>query len=143
MGSFLEKSFATGRPPTPAPRPCCTPCSPRRDPATRRLQVARLLVEQLQARPRSLAVNGERRGRTMTASAKPAARPPWVGQSRRRTEDPRLLRGRGRYIDDLEPLRGIVHAAILRSPHAHARIVSIDPAAARQAPGVLGVLTGE
>lgn len=66
-----------------------------------------------------------------------------VGQSSRRVEDPRLLTGKGRFIDDLEPVANIAHAAILRSTHAHARIVSIDAAAAREAPGVLGVLTGE
>jgi 2-furoyl-CoA dehydrogenase large subunit len=66
-----------------------------------------------------------------------------VGQSSKRVEDPRLLTGKGRFIDDLEPVANIAHAAILRSPHAHARIVSTETSAAREAPGVLGVLTGE
>jgi 2-furoyl-CoA dehydrogenase large subunit len=69
--------------------------------------------------------------------------PRWVGQSLRRTEDPRLLTGAGRFIDDLAPEPGMVQAAILRSPHAHARVVSVDAAAALRLPGVLGVLTGE
>ena len=66
-----------------------------------------------------------------------------VGQSVRRVEDARLLTGNGRFIDDLEPVADIAHAAILRSTQAHARITSIDVTAARESPGVLGVLTGE
>jgi carbon-monoxide dehydrogenase large subunit len=64
-----------------------------------------------------------------------------IGQPVRRKEDLRLLTGRGRYVDDLAP-PGLAHAAIVRSPHAHARIVSLDIAAARAAPGVITVLTG-
>ncbi len=66
----------------------------------------------------------------------------WLGQSIERVEDANLLTGRGRYIDDLAVRTGTLHAAILRSPHAHARIRSIDVAAARTAPGVGAVLTG-
>lgn len=51
--------------------------------------------------------------------------------------------GKGRFIDDLEPLADIAHAAILRSTQAHARIVSLDASEAEGAPGVQGVLTGE
>jgi 2-furoyl-CoA dehydrogenase large subunit len=61
----------------------------------------------------------------------------------RRTEDRRLLTGAGHFIDDLQPVGGIVEAAILRSPHPHARIISIDTSKAEQAPGVLGTLTGQ
>src|ERR1019366_7410168 len=57
-------------------------------------------------------------------------------------EDGALLTGRGRFIDDLGVDIGTLHAAILRSPHAHADVVSIDTAAARKAPGVVTVLTG-
>ncbi|NMI01625.1 xanthine dehydrogenase family protein molybdopterin-binding subunit [Pseudonocardia acidicola] len=65
----------------------------------------------------------------------------WVGQSIRRVEDPKFLRGKGGYIADLvEP--GMLHAAVLRSPHAHARITRIDTAAALAAPGVHTVITG-
>ncbi len=67
----------------------------------------------------------------------------WTGQSILRVEDPALLSGRGRFIDDISVRPGTSHAAILRSPHAHARIVSIDTAAAKQARGVYDVLTGE
>ena len=65
----------------------------------------------------------------------------WVGKSMNRVEDPRLLRGEGRYIDDIT-LPGMAHAAVLRSPHAHARIVSIDISRAEHLPGVIKVLTG-
>ena len=58
-----------------------------------------------------------------------------------RTEDPRLLRGTGRFVDDITLARQ-AHAYILRSPHAHARIRSIDTSAARDAPGVIDVVTG-
>ena len=65
-----------------------------------------------------------------------------IGQPVRRREDRRLLTGRGRYSDDLN-LPGQAYAVMVRSPHAHARIRSIDAAAARAAPGVLAVLDGK
>ncbi len=64
-----------------------------------------------------------------------------VGQPVPRTEDPRLLTGRGRYVDDLR-LPGMARAFLLRSPYAHARLRGIDAAAATAMPGVLAVLTG-
>jgi 2-furoyl-CoA dehydrogenase large subunit len=72
----------------------------------------------------------------------PATTKSWVGQSIERVEDLTLLAGRGRYIDDIAVRPGTLHAAILRSPHAHARIGAIDATAARQAPGVAAVITG-
>ena len=71
-----------------------------------------------------------------------AARP-WVGQSVLRVEDEALLRGQGRFMDDLDPVPHARHAAIVRSPFAHARINSVDVSAALELPGVLGVLTGD
>jgi aerobic carbon-monoxide dehydrogenase large subunit len=65
-----------------------------------------------------------------------------LGQAVPRTEDPRLLTGRGRYTDDFV-LPRVAHAHVLRSPHAHARIRSVDIRGAQQMPGVLAVLTGE
>ena len=65
-----------------------------------------------------------------------------VGQAIKRREDPRLLRGQGRYMDDIV-IPGTVHVKILRSPLAHARIVGVDTSKAAEAPGVLGVYTGE
>ena len=65
-----------------------------------------------------------------------------VGARIKRREDPGLMRGLGQYVDDVK-LPEILHVAILRSPHGHARIKSIDTAAARQHPGVVAVFTGE
>src|SRR6266446_2963859 len=65
-----------------------------------------------------------------------------LGQAVPRTEDPRLLTGRGRYTDDFV-LPRLAHAHVLRSPHAYARIRLIDILAAQQMPDVLAVLTGE
>jgi carbon-monoxide dehydrogenase large subunit len=64
-----------------------------------------------------------------------------IGQSVSRFEDPRLIRGGGRYVDDIA-LPRMAYAVVLRSPHAHARLRAIDTAAAKAAPGVLAVLTG-
>jgi carbon-monoxide dehydrogenase large subunit len=64
-----------------------------------------------------------------------------LGQSVPRFEDPRLLRGGGRYVDDMV-LPRMAFGHVLRSPHAHARIRAIDTTAAVAAPGVLAVLTG-
>jgi aerobic carbon-monoxide dehydrogenase large subunit len=64
-----------------------------------------------------------------------------IGQSVSRFEDPRLLKGGGRYVADMV-LPGMVFGHVLRSPHAHARIRSIDVSRAKAAPGVLVVLTG-
>ncbi len=72
----------------------------------------------------------------------PADRSNHVGRALRRKEDPKLITGRARYVDDIT-LPGTVWAALVRSPEAHARIVSIDSSAARQAPGVVAVFTGE
>jgi carbon-monoxide dehydrogenase large subunit len=65
-----------------------------------------------------------------------------IGRAELRREDRRLLTGRGRFIDDIE-VRSALHACFVRSPHAHARILSIDTAAALQMPGVVAVLTGK
>jgi CO/xanthine dehydrogenase Mo-binding subunit len=64
-----------------------------------------------------------------------------IGQSVLRREDPRLLRGQGRFFDDLK-LADQLYVAIVRSPHAHADITGIDTRAALQMPGVHAVLTG-
>ena len=64
----------------------------------------------------------------------------FVGQSVTRVEDDRLLRGKGRYVADIEP-EGVLHAAFLRSPYAHATIRGIDASAAKRAPGIEAVFT--
>jgi 2-furoyl-CoA dehydrogenase large subunit len=66
----------------------------------------------------------------------------WCGQSIERVEDGPLLTGHGRFIDDLGVRPGTLHAAILRSPHAHAKIRTTDVKAASRAPGVAAVITG-
>src|SRR6266704_6226563 len=64
----------------------------------------------------------------------------WFGASIPRNEDPRLLRGKGSFVDDID-LPEQLHAAVLRSTHARARILNIDASAARELPGVHLVLT--
>ncbi len=65
----------------------------------------------------------------------------YVGQPMKAIEDPRLVTGRGAFVDDIT-LPDMLHAAVLRSPYAHARIRAIDVSAARAMPGVMAVLTG-
>jgi len=65
-----------------------------------------------------------------------------VGTPVQRVEDQRILRGRGRYMDDMV-LPGMVHAAFVRSPHPHARITRVDTSAAKGLPGVVAVFTAE
>ena len=65
----------------------------------------------------------------------------WIGKSMKRVEDPRILAGKGRYVDDVV-LPHMAHAAVLRSPHAHARIKSINTSKAEALPGVILVITG-
>jgi carbon-monoxide dehydrogenase large subunit len=65
----------------------------------------------------------------------------WIGRPLKRREDRRLLLGSGRYVDDLQP-PGCAHVALLRSPHAHARIVRVDLERAGRAPGVITAVTG-
>ncbi len=67
----------------------------------------------------------------------------YVGQSVERVEDARLLTGRARFADHYPTPTGTLHAAVLRSPHAHADIVAIDLAKAKALPGVRAVYTGE
>ena len=68
---------------------------------------------------------------------------PWLGRSLERREDAALLTGAGRFADDVGTKPGTLHAAFLRSPHAHAKLLSIDVNAALAMPGVRAVLTGE
>src|SRR5436190_2605094 len=65
-----------------------------------------------------------------------------MGKSVRRKEDPRFLRGKGNYIDDLK-LPGMLYMDIVRSPYAHAKITSIDASEALRVPGVAAVVTGK
>src|SRR5580704_8221172 len=63
-----------------------------------------------------------------------------IGRSLTRFEDDRFLRGKGRFVDDID-VPGQLHAVVVRSPHGHAEIAGIDTAAARGLPGVHGVFT--
>ena len=65
----------------------------------------------------------------------------YTGASIKRSEDPRILTGKGRYVDDIK-LPGMLHAAFVRSPMAHGRVLSVDVAAARALPGVVAAFTG-
>jgi carbon-monoxide dehydrogenase large subunit len=65
----------------------------------------------------------------------------YTGASIKRSEDPRILTGAGRYVDDIK-LPGMLHAAFVRSPMAHAGLLSVDVSAAQALPGVVAVLTG-
>jgi aerobic carbon-monoxide dehydrogenase large subunit len=65
-----------------------------------------------------------------------------IGQRVLRNEDPRLLTGQAQFVDDVE-IPGLLHAAFLRSDHAHARLLGLDVSAARQRPGVVAVFTAE
>ena len=65
----------------------------------------------------------------------------YTGTSVKRAEDPRILTGAGRYVDDVK-LPGMLHAAFVRSPLAHGRVLSVDASAARELPGVVAVFTG-
>ncbi|MGB3072419.1 MAG: xanthine dehydrogenase family protein molybdopterin-binding subunit [Ottowia sp.] len=65
-----------------------------------------------------------------------------IGGQQPRKEDARLLTGRGRYVDDIV-VDGALHACFVRSPHAHARLVSIDALAALEMPGVVAVVSGK
>src|SRR5215510_5439600 len=65
-----------------------------------------------------------------------------MGHSIKRKEDPRFIRGQGRYVDDIQ-LPGMLYLDIVRSPFAHARITSINTERAMKVPGVLAVITGD
>ncbi|NKE71495.1 aerobic carbon-monoxide dehydrogenase large subunit [Candidatus Manganitrophus noduliformans] len=65
-----------------------------------------------------------------------------MGHSIKRMEDPRFIRGKGSYVDDIQ-MAGMLHLDIVRSPYAHAKIKRIDPSRALAIPGVLSVITGE
>ncbi|HET8950959.1 MAG TPA: xanthine dehydrogenase family protein molybdopterin-binding subunit [Solirubrobacteraceae bacterium] len=77
----------------------------------------------------------------MTAIEEPPGTQKWVGQALRRKEDPRMITGRGRYVDDMV-VPGMLYMAVVRSPEAHAKITSIDASAAKEIPGIHGVFTG-
>ena len=66
----------------------------------------------------------------------------YIGARMKRLEDPRFIQGEATFIDDIQ-LPGMLHATAVRSPHAHARILSIDVSAAEASPGVVAVVTSQ
>src|SRR5205809_8144924 len=66
----------------------------------------------------------------------------YVGARTKRKEDPRLITGLSTYVDDVK-LPGLLHVAIVRSIHAHARIKSVKVSSAQELPGVVAIVTGE
>ena len=78
----------------------------------------------------------------MSITDQPRTGEGWVGRALRRKEDPKLITGRGHYVDDIV-VPGMLYAAFVRSPEAHARIVSIDASAAQARNDVLLVVTGD
>src|SRR5262245_25605322 len=78
----------------------------------------------------------------MTTQLEEATTESVLGARMKRVEDPRLITGAAKYLDDLK-LPGMAHVAILRSPYAHARIKTIDTSRAAAHPGVIGVYTGK
>ena len=67
---------------------------------------------------------------------------PYVGKAMKRKEDPRLIQGMAHYVDDIQ-LAGMLHMAVVRSPHAHARLGAVDLSKARNATGVVAAFSGE
>src|SRR5919109_1642470 len=78
----------------------------------------------------------------MTTQVEEATTTSVIGARIKRVEDPRLVTGAAKYLDDIK-LPGMAHVAILRSPYAHARIGGIRTDAAAAAPGVIAVFTGQ
>ena len=95
------------------------------------------------ARGRRPDARAGRRGTTQGRAVSTTAARTFVGQAVPRVEDEALLRGQGRFMDDIDPVPHARHAAIVRSPFAHARISSIDVSAALELPGVVGVVTAD
>jgi len=85
----------------------------------------------------------ERAAPSIPAELPDEAPKPWLGRSVERREDAALLTGQGSFADDVGAKPGTLHAAFLRSPHAHAKLLRIDASAALKIPGVRTVLTGE
>jgi aerobic carbon-monoxide dehydrogenase large subunit len=67
---------------------------------------------------------------------------PYIGRAMKRKEDPRLIQGMAHYVDDIQ-LAGMLHMAVVRSPHAHARLGAVDLEKARNAAGVVAAISGE
>src|SRR5207244_12387333 len=71
----------------------------------------------------------------------PSAQPPWVGQPLQRKEEMRLVRGKGKFVDDMQ-LRDMLYLQFVRSPYAHSESKNVDTSAAETSAGVVCTLTG-
>jgi len=91
------------------------------------------------AKPSKAPAKGPAKGAAKAPSKGPSKA--YVGRPLKRVEDPRLIQGIGTYVDDLK-LPGVLHCAVLRSPHAHARVLGVRTEAASALAGVVGVFTG-
>ena len=98
------------------------------------------IVDAVEAAAARLRAAPPARGRTLMATS--GTRPRAVGRPVKRVEDGRLLAGQGRFVDDLH-LPRMVHAAFVRSPHAHARVRHVSVSRALALPGVVAVLTAD
>src|SRR5215203_1274613 len=87
-------------------------------------------------------INGPPRDRRTGMVAAVESPEKMVGRPLKRREDPRLITGAGNFLDDVR-LPGITYAALVRSPHAHAKFSSIDTSRAAAMPGVIAVFTGD
>jgi CO/xanthine dehydrogenase Mo-binding subunit len=102
----------------------------------------RPMKKKAKTRPTKKPAHAAREQQAQVAAQKPANGRPWVGQSLQRKEEGRLLRGRGKFIDDIRAA-GMLYLRLVRSPYAHARITKVDVSQAEAFPGVLCTLTGE
>jgi 2-furoyl-CoA dehydrogenase large subunit len=93
-------------------------------------------------RPTKQPAHAAREQRAREAAKVPTNGPRWVGQPLQRKEEGRLLRGRGKFIDDTRAA-GMLYLRLVRSPYAHARITKVDVSQAEAFPGVVCTLTGE
>src|SRR5262249_13843516 len=137
------RAAAPGSPPARGLPPPAVPALDGRGPRPRAAQhgpVARRPRRGARPRRRRRAETPQRRAVSPAETTAPAQA--WIGRPLKRAEDGRLLPGRGSFIDDRDPWPGVYHAAIVRSPHAHARIRGYDVEAARAMDGVVGVVTG-
>src|ERR1700677_4562107 len=102
------------------------------------------VTSQCPARPPTLLPKRALRHRTKRSMATTTHSPrtDWVRQSLKRKEDARLVRGKGKFVDDIKML-GMLHLAFVRSPYAHANITGIDVSEAEALPGVVCTLTGQ
>src|ERR1700691_4818094 len=143
-GTRTASSAVSARPGSSCRRPRSSPSTPtpassrsaKRYRATSAAALATRASSMASCWPPNATASAEQ-GATMTAIATER----YTGASIKRSEDPRILTGAGRYVDDIK-LPGMLHAAFVRSPLAHGRVLAVDASAARALPVIVAVLTG-